>query len=262
MEAMANTHAGHRRAPPRRARRPAPAASHPSRRTLYIVAFGAAAIVAGVLIGISFSGSRSNSSPGGTSAVAGVSETAAMLNGIPQHGTALGSPGAPLKLVEYVDMQCPYCARWATEAFPTIVDRYVRTGKLQIEFRGLAFLGPDSVTALRTALAAADQNKLWNVVELLFRNQGVENSGWVTEDLLRRTLAGVPDLDGARVLAERGDPKIGNLLNAAAAQAKAGGITGTPSFQVSRHGGALQRLNVTSLDAKSFSSALRSLLRG
>ena len=40
----------------------------------------------------------------------------------------------------------------------------------------MAFLGPESETGLR-GLAAGQQDKLWHVVDLLYRNQGHENSG-------------------------------------------------------------------------------------
>ena len=88
--------------------------------------------------------------------------------GIEQQGAALGSPKAPVTLVEYADLQCPYCAQWARDALPTLVEDYVKTGKLRIVFRGLAFIGPDSDKALRTAIAAGEQNHLWDVVHGLY----------------------------------------------------------------------------------------------
>src|SRR5262245_11194762 len=104
--------------------------------------------------------------------------------GVAQQGPALGSPTAPLTLTEYADLQCPYCAQWTRETLPVLVRDYVRTGKLRIVFRGLAFLGPDSSTALRAAHAAGEQNHLWDVVHGLFTRQGAENTGWVSNDLL------------------------------------------------------------------------------
>ena len=71
----------------------------------------------------------------------------------PRTGTAIGSPDAPVTLVEFADLQCPFCAQWATDAFPDLVEEYVRPGRLRIEFRGLAFIGPDSEKALRAALS-------------------------------------------------------------------------------------------------------------
>src|SRR4051812_48259497 len=122
---------------------------------------------------------------------------AGLLRGIPQSGNVLGRPDAPVTLVEYADPQCPYCGIWARETFPTLVREYVRTGKVRIVWRGLAFVGADSRTALATAVAAGQQDRLFDVVALLYRNQGVENTGWVSDALLRRVGAAVPGLDAA-----------------------------------------------------------------
>jgi protein-disulfide isomerase len=83
------------------------------------------------------------------------------LEGISQDGLALGSADAPVRLIEYADFQCPVCRAYAVDVFPTIVEEYVRPRRVQLEYRGLAFLGPDSETALRYALAASFQNRFW-----------------------------------------------------------------------------------------------------
>ena len=66
-------------------------------------------------------------------------------------------------------------------------------------FQGIAFIGPDSEKALRYVTAAGQQDRLWNVSELIYRNQGTENSGWVTNAFLRSVGAGVPGLDVDKV---------------------------------------------------------------
>ena len=55
---------------------------------------------------------------------------------------------SPVTLVEYADLRCPFCAQFALEVLPTIVRRYVRTGRVKIEYRGISFIGDDSRTAL------------------------------------------------------------------------------------------------------------------
>ena len=50
-------------------------------------------------------------------------------------------------MVEFADLQCPFCAEYTKNVVPTIVNRYVRPGKLRIEFRPLTFIGPDSAKA-------------------------------------------------------------------------------------------------------------------
>ena len=92
--------------------------------------------------------------------------------GIPQHGIVLGSPSAPVTLVEFADVQCPYCGEFSRDALPQVVQEYVRTGRVKIVFQGLAFLGPDSQKAMRAVLAAGLQNRAWNVLEGLYARQG------------------------------------------------------------------------------------------
>lgn len=193
-------------------------------------------------------------------AVAAAAETEELLCSIPQEGIALGSPDAPVTLVEYADLQCPYCAIWARDAFPAIVDEYVRLGHVRLVFRGLAFIGPESDTALRTALAAGAQGRLWQVVHLLYGNQGDENAGWVTDDLLREVGRSVRGLDAARMLAERGSDAVEHELGAAQRAADAAGIQGTPSFEAGPTGGALEPLAVTSLGPEEIRARLDALL--
>lgn len=226
-------------------------------RLLALVALAAAGLAA-ALIAISVSGSGGGSAP--STSLYGVATTRAMLDGIPQRGRELGAAKAPVTLVEYADIQCPYCAQWARETLPAIVEDYVRPGKVKLVFVGMAFLGPDSETALRAALAAGAQNRLWHVLDLLFYNQGEENSGWVTENLLRGIGAAVPGLDTERMLAEAKSDAVAAALAQDAQRASEAGIRGTPSFEVGRTGGRLERLTVSSLEPDAFRSALDELL--
>lgn len=220
-----------------------------------------AVLMTTVLIAASALGSRSEGEAAAdTPAIAALSGEPELLRGIPQNGTMLGSPDAPVTLVEYADLQCPYCAQWARNAFPELVRDYVRTGRVRMEFRGLAFLGPDSDRALRTALAAAEQRRFWDVVHLLFTNQGSENAGWVTEGLLARIGAAVSGLDGKRMRDGRWSPRVERQLAAASASAERDGVTGTPAFMAGPTGGKLHPVVVTSLDAAPFRAHLDGLL--
>jgi len=154
------------------------------------------------------------------------------LSGIPQEGLVLGSPGAGVRMIEYADLQCPACRSYTESQFPEIVNRYVRPGRVKTEFRGLAFIGPDSETALRWVLAAGLQNRLWQLQEALYRNQGGENSGWVTEELLRRLAAEIPGLDADRVLEDAQGEEVGALVAQASAQADEAEVRGTPTLAI------------------------------
>jgi len=216
-------------------------------------------VVAGILIGVSVAGSGSSSS---SRPLAGDAVTSLLLSGIPQHGTVLGNPGAPVRLVEYGDLQCPICREFAVNTLPTIVRDYVRSGSVQIEFRGLAFIGSDSEKALRAVDAAAAQNRAWNLLDLLYVNQGRENSGWVTDSLVRSAAAHVDGLDVPKLFAARSSAATEARIRTAAAQARTdmGGRLRTPTFAAGKAGQPLQLLQITSLDVSQFTPALDRLL--
>jgi protein-disulfide isomerase len=220
------------------------------RRRLAIL-LAAVAVFSGALIAASLAASRGESAPA-VSAPAGPAQESSF-TGIPQQGAALGDPNAEVTLVEYADLQCPYCAQWSRQALPVLVDEYVRTGRVRIVFRGLAFLGPDSVRALRAAVAAGRQNRLWNVVEGLYSRQGAENSGWVSDAMLHE-VAGHRAVDGSSA------PWIDRELTKSSKAAQAAGIAGTPAFQVGRTGGPLELVQVSSLGAEGLRPAIESAL--
>ncbi len=185
--------------------------------------------------------------------------THSSLAGIPQRGIVLGDPDAPVTLVEYVDLQCPYCAEWAVRTFPVLVSDYVRTGKLRIVFHGLAFIGPDSDTALRTALAAGRDDRLWDVVAGFYLRQGAENA-WVTDDLVDDVVAEA-GLDADRLRDTRDESWVTAELRDAQSAADAAGVDGTPSFQLGRTGGALELVQLRSLGPEGITPAIDALLR-
>jgi len=230
---------------------------------LYAYALGLAALAGSVLIGLSvISANRSTGAPppgGGTSAIVGGAETAGLLDGIPQRGNRLGSSAAPVQLVEYADPQCPYCALYARDVLPTLIREYVRPGRVQLVFRGLWFLGPDSGVALRTAAAAASEHRLWNVLELLYRNQGPENS-WVTDELLRSIATGA-GADAARVIAARDGAAVTGMVDRWGRLAEADGVDAVPAFFLGRRGGPVERLELTALAAPDFRRALDNALQ-
>jgi len=213
-----------------------------------------AAIFAAVLIGASQIGA----SDAKTTLPAQPVES--LFTGIEQQGVALGSPEAPVTLVEYADLQCPYCAQWARETLPVLVDEYVETGKLRIVFHGLAFIGPDSDKALRTAIAAGQHNHLWDLVHGLYASQGAENSGWVTDGLVGEIVSRVPGLDSDMLLSARWDSSVEPELRRAAAAAERAGVHGTPAFQVGRTGARLELVEVSSLGPGGIRPAIEAVL--
>jgi protein-disulfide isomerase len=171
-----------------------------------------------------------------------------LFSGIEQHGAVLGRPDAPVTLVEYADLQCPYCAAWARDVLPGVVSDYVRTGRVRIVFRGLAFLGPDSELALRTVIAAGTQDKLWNLLDELYGRQGYENSGWVGDELAGAAAAVGVDI---RALDRKAWGRVTDrAVTRAARAAHAAGVQGTPSFELGRTGGPMQLVTSDELNSE------------
>ena len=188
--------------------------------------FIAIAVVA-VLVVISQS-----QSDGGDSNVEGAAELRSDLQGIPQDGLVLGNPGAPVTLVEFGDLQCPACKAVSEEIVPDVIDAKVRSGEAQLEFRNFTILGPESETAAAAAVAAGEQGRGWSFVELFYRNQGLEGSGYVTDEFLTAIArsAGVPDIP--RWNRERAGRAAMAQVAADNAEAQRLGFGGTPSFAV------------------------------
>jgi hypothetical protein len=183
-----------------------------------------------------------------------------LFDGVPQSGLTLGKPDAPVTMVEFADLQCPFCADYAITALPEIVQRYVRTGKVKLELRLIAIIGPDSGKARKAAAAAALQNRLWNYSELFYRNQGQENSGYVTDPFLRSLASAVPGLDAKRVMSERTGSTVRRQLGRNDALAGARSVDSTPSFFAGRSGQSLAPLKPSSLSPSSFTGPLDQLL--
>ena len=188
-----------------------------------------AIIVVVVVIIVVSSGSSSGGDP---AKLAGKAEVEKLLAGIPQSGTTLGKPNAPVKVFEYGDLQCPFCKANAEEVTPEIIENEVRKGEASITFRNFIIIGPESIPAGEAALAAGAQGKGWNFIELFYRNQAEENSGYVTEEFIESVgkEAGIPDL--AKWNEERKSGKYKKQIEATSKQAAKLGFEGTPSFAV------------------------------
>lgn len=222
---------------------------------LAVLALGTAALAVGIALAVTAGGGGSEQA-----ALPAASEVAQLLDGIRQDGVELGAQDAPVTLVEYADLQCPYCAAWSAHAFAELVRDYVRPGKLKLVFRGLAFLGPDSERALRFALAAGLQDRMWHAVDLLYRYQGPENAGWVTDQLLRSIGESIEGLDVETASADLGGSPVTTAIAETAKAADADRVEGTPTFLLGLTGKRLELFRPKQLDAASFRSKLDELL--
>jgi protein-disulfide isomerase len=218
------------------------------RRRLQLLAgaVALAVLIVGALIVVSQSGDDDD----------GSEPRADLFRGIAQKGIALGDPGAPVTIVEFADLQCPFCAQFSTGVLDDLVARYVRPGDLRMELRLLSFLGPDSIRGAQVAAAAADQDRVWSFAEAFYADQGAENSGYVTDDFMREISSGIAGFDIDKAIEEAGsEPSVG-LLTEADTLAAENGINSTPSFLIGPTGGKLQQLDVDRLELGPFADAI------
>jgi protein-disulfide isomerase len=197
-----------------------------------------AVVVVAALIIASQNNSSDSSGAGAGGDVADVSLVENQLKGLPQNGLVLGDPKAKVSVIEFGDLQCPVCKEFSFQVAPDIISQIVRKGDANYEFRPWDIIGPQSPIASRAAYAAGEQGRGWSFIELFYRNQGEENSGYVTDSFLTSIAkgAGVKDLD--KWNSDRSDnSKWDPLLSKNDSDAKSLGFSGTPSILVEGPGG-------------------------
>lgn len=208
---------------------------------------GLAVIAAFVAIVISTSGSGDEAPPEAKN------EVIERFAGIPQSGVTVGEPDAKATIVEFADLKCPFCADFAADSLPTVVDELVRSGKAKLVFKNLTFLDqftpgePDSTNAAKFAQAVGLQNKLWEFVDLWYLQQKPENEVYATESYLKSVAAQIPGVDVDKAWDNRSNPKVQEELDAADALFGELGLSGTPAFAVGADMDSLEVVSVNDL---------------
>jgi len=201
-------------------------------------------------------------------ALPGAADVSTMFKGIPQNGLTLGNPKAPVTMVEYIDLQCPFCQQFETQVMPDIINKYVKTGKVKVEARILKFLGDgqphnDSERGRNAMIAAAKQNKGFNFSEILYYNQGTENTGWLSDDMIAQAASSIPGLRVHDLLNQRNSSSVTQQGTAFDAQMAADKVLGTPTLFAGKSGTKGKQIPLTSpTDSKSVVTALDAAIAG
>jgi len=202
-------------------------------RRTKLLQFGAGAvflvIVAVVVLIVASSGGNSGGDAQNLEEVAAVDS---LVNGVPQDGMVIGDPSAKVELMEYGDLQCPVCKAYSEEILPQVIENQVKSGKARVVFHNFTIIGEQSLPAGAATLAAGEQGRGWNYLELFYRNQGEENSGYATDEFLEAVAkaAGVKNI--AQWNKERKSKALTSEVEATTAEAQRYGFTGTPSFAI------------------------------
>ena len=152
-------------------------------------------------------------------------------------GSTLGRKDAKLTLAVFEDFQCPYCLRYSALFEPALVDDYVRTGKIRLEFHQLPILGDESVQAAVASWCAGQQGQFWAYHKKLFMVEAEADQltvekvgiGRFSAANLQSFAAGL-GLDAAAFEACSNSGAAIEAVRADVRQAQSLGLRGTPSF--------------------------------
>ena len=146
-----------------------------------------------------------------------------------------GNPDAEITIVEFSDFQCPFCWRFYTQTLPLIEQNYISEGKVNFVYRDFPITGihPNAVPAALAGECADDQEKFWEMHDMIFINQKnwqdlptTQSTNLFKEYAIEIGLN--TDEYNACVNSEKYLEEIQNDLN----DGRAYGVTGTPGFFV------------------------------
>jgi protein-disulfide isomerase len=185
----------------------------------------------------------------------------------------LGDPKAPVTIQYFGDLECPICREFTLGALPEIIQRWVASGNVKIEYRSMSTAtanaeasGAEPTGTFKNqqsaALAAGKQAKMWNYIETFYREQGEEGSGYVTESFIEGIAKQIEGLDLKKWQSEKGNPEFTKQLEEDATVAANNGFKGTPSFLVGKTGGTLEKYEPSSLtESAPFDQKIEQLLK-
>lgn len=204
---------------------------------LVLAAIPVLVLAVGLVTGLRGEDSATPSNRGAPSAASDVSEQMRELGRSlarrdPADPMAMGARDAPVVLIVYSDYQCPYCGTWVTETQPKLVDRYVDSGELRIEWREFPYMGDASRTLAIGARAAAEQDRFWEYHQRVYEAQeGLKEAGASLEQRMT-DIAAEAGLDRERFAADLESEKLATSVQEDFAEGQRLGVSGTPAFLV------------------------------
>ena len=144
---------------------------------------------------------------------------------------SLGSPSAPITIVEFTDYQCPFCARHAHGTLAALKSAFVDSGTVHYVVRDLPLeMHPLARAAAQAARCAGQQGpgQYWRYHDALFEAQ--PRLADSTFGILARQLG----LDARQFETCRKSSEVAELVERDAHEAAAVGLSGTPAFVIGR----------------------------
>lgn len=146
-----------------------------------------------------------------------------------QASPVLGTEDATVTIIEFGGYQCPNCKKWFLNTKPNIVTNYIDTGKANLYFVDLAFLGDDSLPAAAATYCAEEQGVYWEYYSYFYSNQRGIDSGWADVSSLQNyaEILGL-DLDSFAICMDSGKYDEAVVFNLE--EGINNGVKATPSF--------------------------------
>lgn len=150
----------------------------------------------------------------------------------PDDYMAIGDINAPVVLSEWTDLRCPYCAVFANQTMPKIIQDYVDKGLVRVEFNDVAFFGDESLNGAVAARAAGKQGLYMPYIEELYSRAPESGHASLPEDVLLdiAQTVGVSDMDQFK--ADLASPELSAQVLESQRNAQAWGISSVPFFVV------------------------------
>jgi protein-disulfide isomerase len=170
----------------------------------------------------------------------------------------LGRADAPLTLVEFTDLECPYCRSFHVATFARIKREYIDTGQVRFVSRDFPLdFHPNARPAAQAVRCAGEQGKFWEM-----RHHVTVNAGALNGALYER-LAGELGLDLPRFSTCAASDSHREAIDRDVAEGMSAGVTGTPSFVLGRTtpGPALEGVRIVGAQPyPAFESRIKALL--
>lgn len=147
-----------------------------------------------------------------------------------------GNKNAPVTMVEFTDYQCPFCGQFFTQTYKSLVDTYVKNGKLRIIVRDLPLsFHPNAKPSAIAARCAGQQGKYEQMHDQLFTSQTEWSplSGDAAPAKFKE-YAGKIGLNAGKFESCLTDESVGKAVDADLALAGSVGATGTPTFFINK----------------------------